>query len=191
MSLAITVFENVKLVDSYTVCEHDIYDVIFPENAIHVRKCEYGQFRQFGDLVDDGVYTYDNSFSLVRIPYSTWSKYRNVMCMKMDLQPTKCDDPYVNTRMSYIKTMIDMCSDDNYAVFDHSREHVLLSDLIIHSDFDGFISTEYCKVIYNDLLEYERLYYDTNVNDGYNIIHDNLKRTFGVASRTNGIVQFS
>ena len=190
MGLSIRVFEDVKLESMYKdICEYD--DDMRSKNFVHVRKCEYGQFRQFGDLVSDALYTYTNTFSLVQMPYSTWSKYRNIMCMKMGLQPTESESAYVNTYIPYIKTMIDMCGSDDKAVLDHSRNHVLLSDLILHSDRDGFISTEYCKVIYNDLLEYERLHYDTSVFDGYNIIHNNLKRTFGVASRTNGIVHFS
>lgn len=188
MGLSIRVFEYVEL---ESMCIDDYNDNMYSKNFVHVKKSENGQFRQFGNLVDDGLYTYTNTFSLVQIPYSTWSKYRNIMCMKMGLPPTECSHSYISTHIPHIKTMIDMCGGDDEAVFDHSHEHVLLSDLILHSDCDGFISTEYCKAIYNDLLEYERLYYDTSEFDGYNIIHDNLKRTFGVASRTNGIVHFS
>ena len=189
MGISFRVYENVQLVNECDVQYDEDDEIVFPENAVRVNKTNYGEFRQFGNLIDDGVYTYDNTFALVKIAYSSWSKYRNIMCMKMGLQPTESEDSYLNIQIPYIKTMVDMCGDDNYAVFNHTREHVLLSDLILHSDCDGFISTKYCRIIYNDLLKYERLYYDTSVNDGYNTIHDNLKRTFKVAAKNNGIVR--
>lgn len=195
MGLDITAYKNIEKVE---VIEHEISNEDYTDIEIEVlnnaktsvfKVYELSYFKEhLGSLEENSYYVYEDDFDMRAGSYSGYGNWRNelarVVCKVHNIEPINVD-PYKkhddNGRdRTFSETIWNLPSDTTIPLY----------KFINFSDCEGFIGTEYCKIIYQELLDIENNFKEENSNNEYFIRKfDEWLIAFEYGSE-NGCIQF-
>ena len=176
MGVAIRAYSNTKQIHKYTLDEYGFVET--PNGAICVKKslCDWPQL---GVLEDNGVYTYDDYFCEFRMSCGVYVLLRDEMCRIMGYKKSNHMSKILG-HVPHYAALIENVKENDYGS--------VLSELLYHSDCDGFIDAATCRKIHDDLLFFRD--HMCTSDDEYVLFHvKTLITTFEFAS--NGFVQIS
>ncbi|SOK58627.1 hypothetical protein [Yersinia phage fHe-Yen9-04] len=183
MGLDITAYQNIKIIDSPDLDDND--EIIGLSYDEYFNVYNYTYFKEhFKDLEVNGYYEFEDSFNFRAGSYGGYNSWRNelafIVCKLNNLSSTLPSD----TKNLYSNIIWNLPENNNIPLY----------KFINFSDCEGIIGTEYCNIIYKELLSIETEFKSHNYmfDDAYNHnnkLFDNWLLAFKMGSE-NGCVSF-